>query len=383
MTTESQLGIPDSPTPESARTLKRRGLLAAAVAFVAGLVAKVTEQPVSAGTDGDVVLGAANFTAGTTRIACSSGTVGTALRLESLVGGGSPALVVNGSTAGAIYADMISDPDGFVGSAAILGVGVGFSAGLGGTNADGTAVRGVSESGIGVLGRSTSRSGVQGQILSSSNAIAVYGENVSDYAGPSLGAGGFGVYGFSRRGHGLVGATGTPGGAAVVGATNGIAGSYAAVFYGPAVVSGAFTVVGGPKSAAVPHPDGSLRRLYCMESPESWFEDIGTARLDGGCAAVALDSDFAAVVDLSCYHVFLTQYDAHNVLAVSDRTATGFRVHANNPDASSEFSWRVVAKRKDIASPRLEPVMIPPEPTLPPPVPDIPAPTRPDLSVRG
>ena len=44
--------------PDPLQPLKRRGLLAAGVALVAGLVAKLTEQPVSAGTDGDVVLGA-------------------------------------------------------------------------------------------------------------------------------------------------------------------------------------------------------------------------------------------------------------------------------------------------------------------------------------
>src|SRR5215207_3856366 len=80
--------------------------------------------------------------------------------------------------------------------------------------------------------------------------------------------------------------------AAVVGATNGVAGAYAGAFYGPLVVSGNFTVVGGAKSAAVPHPDGSHRRLYCVESPESWFEDFGSAKLICGEAVVALDRDF-------------------------------------------------------------------------------------------
>ena len=40
--------------------LKRRGLLAAAAAFVAGAIAKLSEQPVYAGADGDVVLGTIN-----------------------------------------------------------------------------------------------------------------------------------------------------------------------------------------------------------------------------------------------------------------------------------------------------------------------------------
>ena len=62
------------PTPASnpPHTLQRRGLLAIAAAFVAGVVAKLSEQPVFAGTDGDVVLGAANSTAGLTEIDCTT-----------------------------------------------------------------------------------------------------------------------------------------------------------------------------------------------------------------------------------------------------------------------------------------------------------------------
>src|SRR5262245_51621913 len=52
--TESKLA--NSSTP-SDRAMRRRGLVALAAAFVGGLVAKRTETPLAAGTDGDVVLG--------------------------------------------------------------------------------------------------------------------------------------------------------------------------------------------------------------------------------------------------------------------------------------------------------------------------------------
>jgi hypothetical protein len=61
-------------------------------------------------------------------------------------------------------------------------------------------------------------------------------------------------------------------------------------------VRGDFTVAGGAKSAAVPHPDGTHRWLYCLESPESWFEDFGRAQLTCGRAEVKIDPDFAALV---------------------------------------------------------------------------------------
>jgi hypothetical protein len=125
----------------------------------------------------------------------------------------------------------------------------------------------------------------------------------------------------------------------------------------------------------VPHPDGSHRLLYCMESPESWFEDFGKGRLDCGQAQVTIDPDFAAVADLDDYHVFLTQYDAHNDLCVAQRTATGFRVLAKDDTSSGAFSWRVVAKRSDISGERLARIAIPAEPNLPMPTAS-PAPMR-------
>ena len=177
------------------------------------------------------------------------------------------------------------------------------------------------------------------------------------------GAGGFGVYGISAKGHGLVGATGSAGAAAVVGATNGVIGAYAGTFYGP-VVSGDFTVLGA-KSAAAPHPDGSHRRLYCVESPESRFEDFGKGQIDGGCAHVMIDPDFAAVTDLEDYHVFLTDYTTRQPLSVTARTPRGFTVEANSngtpiPAMTGDFGWRILAKRKDIAALRFEAVVVPP-----------------------
>jgi hypothetical protein len=163
----------------------------------------------------------------------------------------------------------------------------------------------------------------------------------------------------------LVGATATAGAAAVVGATNGVANAYAGAFYGPVIVGGAFTVVGGPKSAAVAHPDGSHRRLYCMESPESWFEDFGHGRLIRGHADVPLDCDFAGMVHLDDYHVFLTPYGGSEVMVVTERTATGFHVAVANETSDSAFAWRVVARRKDIAAPRFEIVELPHQPRLP------------------
>jgi len=113
-----------------------------------------------------------------------------------------------------------------------------------------------------------------------------------------------------------------------------------------------FSVLGGAKSAVVAFPDGSHRRLYCMESPECWFEDFGVGRLVNGQAKVKLDRDFSSVVNSDTYHVFITEYEDNNALYVTKRTSTGFVVRAKAKAAAGTFSYRVVAKRKDIAAPR-------------------------------
>jgi hypothetical protein len=362
-------------SPDSDRPIKRRGLLAVAVAVVAGFISKLTEQPVSAGSDGDVVLGAFNNASAITII--STGTTGqTAMQLISGTGAtGTSGLASTGQYYGveAYGARTANGGAGVFGQAERVEA----SGGVYGRGFSTVGVRGESDSKNGVLGLSTSGVPVFGQVTpgSSANTIAIYGLNYSTYAGPSPGAGGFGVYGLSAKGHGLVGATAAAGAAAIVGATNGVVGAYAGAFYGPVIIGGNFTVVGGAKSAAVQHPDGSHRRLYCLESPESWFEDFGTGRLECGVAEVALDVDFAAMVHVDDYQVFLTEYDRHSDLCVTDRTPTRFRVQAKNATADGRFGWRVVAKRRDIDGPRLEPVTIPPEPTVPavPNVADVPS----------
>jgi len=99
----------------------------------------------------------------------------------------------------------------------------------------------------------------------------------------------------------------------------------------------------------VPFPDGTQRALYCMESPELWFEDFGAAKLKGGRAVVKLDTDFAKVVTLNEYHVFVTPEGDCRGVCVSNKTATGFEVRELQGGTSNvAFSYRIVARRKDI-----------------------------------
>jgi hypothetical protein len=261
----------------------------------------------------------------------------------------------------------------------------GTSAGTGG-GVNGTGVYGTSTGGgTGVQGMSTGGTGGNGVIGTASNgpgAVGVLG----------LSSTGYGFQGFTTAGPPAAGAAATntsPGGSALVAnasATSGsgigayctcaspsgfglgaynTGGGYAGYFSGNVLVTGAFMVM-GPKNAVVRDDGGSLRRMYSMESPESWFEDFGSGRLSGGSVMVSLEPGFARLVKTDDYHVFLTPYGEAETLHVGDRTASGFQVREGHGGTSSvSFGYRVVAKRKDIAGVRLEHVDEPPEPVLP------------------
>jgi hypothetical protein len=386
----------DRAEERSHEAVGRRGLLAWAAALAGAGLAWIAGEGRAEATH------AATGTPGADSLALHVDSVNPGTERTFLVtdiNGNPPAVFFNGATNSAF---SIGQGDGFQGitrkvnSAGVHGRGQatgGLTVGIfGDTTTTGTGIVGSSgitflsttPAGVGVYGQSLAESGVgvRGQIpsaVSTANTIALYGENFSSNAGAGPGAGGFGAYGFSAMGHGLVGATGTAGGGAVVGSTNGVAGAYAGIFYGQLVVVGA-------KNAAVPHPDGSHRLLYCMESPESWFEDFGNAKLSSGCATVAIDPEFATVADMSDYHVFVTPYGNTKGLHIAQRTPTGFTVEEHDAGTSDiAFAWRLVAKRKDVDAPRLAKVTLPaepPHPTRPEPITDsapqnIPAPRKP------
>lgn len=98
-------------------------------------------------------------------------------------------------------------------------------------------------------------------------------------------------------------------------------------------------------------------KLYAMESPENWFEDFGTAALDGGEATVAIEPLFAATVNLDRdYHVFLTPL-GDCALYVAEKTPAAFTVRAQGGAACAiEFDYRIVARRRGYEDLRLEPV---------------------------
>jgi len=62
----------------------------------------------------------------------------------------------------------------------------------------------------------------------------------------------------------------------------------------------------GSKSTRIQTTKSGSRLLYAIESPEVWFEDIGSATLLDGQVEVIIDPIFAQTVNLDDYQVFLT-----------------------------------------------------------------------------
>src|SRR5579883_2790218 len=244
------------------------------------------------------------------------------------------------------------------------------NAGVVGSSNTGVGCQGSSNGNVGVLGTSNTSVGVYANSL---QQYGLYATSPNNYAAIGTSNSGTGVYGSSTSNVGVLGTSSSSIG--VFGSSSsgtgvygtGPANGFAARFDGPVQVNGAFTVLGGPKSAAVPHPDGSYRRLYCVESPESWFEDFGQEQLANGRASVQLDRDFAALVRGDDYQVFPVPEGDCKGLYVTNRTPVSFEVREVQGGTSSlTFGYRVVARRKDVAGPRLERVDIPGAPQRPP-----------------
>jgi hypothetical protein len=226
---------------------------------------------------------------------------------------------------------------------------IGFSTsndGIQGVSFQGSGIQGTSVAGSGVSGRSVSflSSGVRGVVqiegpppgMGIRPAAGVLGTAQDSPGVIGTSDARIGVYGFSTANAGVVGES---------------VNSFAGFFAGNVVVTGDLFVAGAfnKKGCAVPFPDGTHRALYCMESPDLWFEDFGAARLKRGRATVKLDADFAKVIKRGDYHVFLTPRGDCRGLYVRSQGGATFEVRELGGGTSSvAFSYRIVGRRKDI-----------------------------------
>jgi hypothetical protein len=362
-------------------TFGRRGVIAGAAALAGAILAKQAMEPVAAADGGNIIIGTVGnanntYTTTTTLSGSPASAPGFRVMNNTSVAPDATRDAIQGYAAAAQNAGVLGRNDDTNG------------VGVAGVATSGTGVYGQSGTGSAVGGRATQAgAGLHGEAVGTpSSPGTVYGafaqvsgnapSNIAMYAANlSTTANSHGIVGLSTGGHGLVGTAtnSNPVYAGLVG--QGAGGANAGNFFGNAAVTGNLFVggnqtVAGAKSAALAHPDGSHRLVYCVEAPESWLEDLGTGTLSGGKADVKLDPEFVAVADASNYLVFVTENNGtHNHLSVTNQTPSGFSVVADaevaslkgkkSSDLNGTFSWRVVLRRKDIKANRLAKVDLP------------------------
>jgi hypothetical protein len=385
----SSSDLPATPAarpPDTAedRPIQRRGLLAAVVAVAAAGLGWLGERRASAGHNTNIAydsqtvmhVDVTNTGAGSTRISSNiSGTAAFVALNNYPVGISRPdgmlgrtAYTTSNCAGVAGACESVTGGIGVLGTAkSTTGTGVyGFSGSVVPSEVPpaGCGVQGTGPT-IGVSGKSTNGSGVIGSSTNGDGVLG-YSSGTLKYA---LGATG------SAQAHGLVAVSATQFG--VVG-VNQSGTTYAGVFSGGAAgnpgvfIDGTF-VATGTKSQAVPTARHGMRKLYAVEATRPMFEDVGTARLEGGEARVELDPVFAATVNTGiAYHVFVTPRGECRGLYLSEQDRFGFVVRELQGGSSGvEFDYRVMAAVRGHERTRLEPFTLPALPA-PPPVPAAP-----------
>jgi hypothetical protein len=307
----------DSFIPLTERKVVRRGIIAGIAGFGAAALVKV------AGAGKAEADAAATLTGPSTAAYGLIGSPGTPQVPVSPVLGATIHGVIgsNSSTAVLPIGSGVAGARNGTGTAGVLGVNA----------SDGMGVYGVSQSSAGVQGFSTSGVGLRGIPQGFVGLVGISSASI-------------GLYGYTT-------AQSVP--AFYAENLSGPGTSVAGYFYGDVTVEGNFTVTGA-KHAAVPMPDGSEAVVYCQESPEPYFEDFGRGQLANGIANIDLERDFASIVRREDYMVFITPGGDSKGLYVSRQTPQGFEVReAQGGKSSLPFTYRIVAKRKDIEGKRL------------------------------
>jgi hypothetical protein len=364
--------------PLTERKVMRRGLMAGLFGFGAAAILKVTgkAEPAEAANLALVYPGAAadpavtNTSFHSTILASATGYANFSGRVFSINAASGPVVTFRDAIAG-----TAGGTDGY----GLSGFGSGTGAGTGGTGgnaltaggAAGPGVRaqgGFSQSGIAghgveaVAGATNTGTSGNGVVATASQGKGVLGQSVNGDGVHGTSTNGVGLRGTSPNFVGLVGISDnsiglygynvTPNVPAFYAENLGPSGRLAGLFNGDVRIMG--TLSATAKNAVVTMADGSEALLYCQESPEPYFEDFGRARLVNGVAQVQLEPEFASLVRRD-YMVFPVPEGDTKGLFISQKNANGFEVReAQGGTSNVPFTYRVVAKRKDIEGKRLE-----------------------------
>ena len=299
---------------------------------------------------------------------CSSVSMGTITGVTAgagLTGGGTGGNITLGVTPG-LFATL--GANAFAGDQTVSGSVTANSSGNA-INGNGNSSGGTGVNGSGYIGVSGTGT-FDGLSGSGSNDGLLASGGVRGVEAFGTGSGSMGVWGTGSS-YGLYG-TSTNYGVQGYGSYTGVYGNGYVGLYGD---GGSFGVYGGAgsaysvfaqgnlgasgtKTAVVALPDDRVVSLYAMESPENWFEDFGSSKLENGVATIALDATFAQTINPETeYHVFITPNGDCEGLYVAQKTPAGFEVRELHAGKSSvAFDYRIIAKRKGLETLRLEDV---------------------------
>ncbi|GIV29153.1 MAG: hypothetical protein KatS3mg028_0219 [Bacteroidia bacterium] len=107
----------------------------------------------------------------------------------------------------------------------------------------------------------------------------------------------------------------------------------------------------GAASTIVKDKENKGRIMFCPEAPQILFQDMGRGKLVNGKAYIELDEVFAHNIVVDEQHpanVFVQPLGECNGVCVKNITNKGFEVvELMNGKSNAEFSWFIVAVRKD------------------------------------
>ncbi|NSW46624.1 MAG: hypothetical protein HPY79_12515, partial [Bacteroidales bacterium] len=236
----------------------------------------------------------------------------------------------------------------------------------------------------GVAGYYTNSVGNLVSCFSSFQSLGMLGTGTTGVTGQTSVVGGYGVLGINTdlTSYTNVGVQGQVGDGtskavdfkAVVGISNnthdlyGYGGYFQGEWYGvyaynPTTTSGNAVyysggLAGSGTKSCVMRTSQGPKALYCLESPENYFEDYGTARLVNGRARIDIDPLFLETITINNdnpYKVFIQMIDEipNNVHIVKHDHYFEV-VENNNGTSNAEFDWRLLAKRKGYENLRLK-----------------------------
>lgn len=116
----------------------------------------------------------------------------------------------------------------------------------------------------------------------------------------------------------------------------------------------------GAKNAIVQTSQGQ-RQMYCTESTEVWFEDLGSGRLTDGVARIDLDPLFLETVTINQEHpikVFITLNGECLGVWVEKQQDHFIVRELAGGRSNAEFDFRVVAKRRGLENARMDPFVV-------------------------